>query len=333
MDNYIKNSHDKLFKETWSNKSNVKSFLENYLPENILDILNFDSLEICKDSFIKKSLGEFFSDMLYKTRFEGKPGYIYFLFEHKSYPDDLIHLQLLEYMLKIWRLDLKQKKSKKLSVILPLVLFHSNQKWKIKDNFASLLDGHAGILSDFIPDFRFILFDLSQYSDDEIKGTIINRIVMLLFKHVFDKDFADKLPDIFSLCKDLSKKETGLQYIESLIKYSLSNVENITPEEFIKKIETALPEVKGGTIMTTLAEQFINKGMEQGLEQGLEQGMEQGLFEGMEFAVDMKFGNTPDSKTAISIIKNIKNIHQLKAIKKSIKKAETASELIKLITS
>ena len=66
--------------------------------------------------------------MLYKVKFKEETGHIYFLLEHKSYPESQIHLQLLEYMIKIWRLDLKQKKQ--LSIIIPLVLYHSPYKWK-----------------------------------------------------------------------------------------------------------------------------------------------------------------------------------------------------------
>ena len=109
MDNNITNSHDKLFKEIWSDKSNAKSFLENYLPKKILEITDLDSLELCKGSFIEKNLQEFYSDMLYKVNFQKEPAYIYFLFEHKSYPDNLIHIQLLEYIIKIWKLEIKQK--------------------------------------------------------------------------------------------------------------------------------------------------------------------------------------------------------------------------------
>ena len=63
MDNNITNSHDKLFKEVYSNKLNAISFLENYLPEKILELTDLDSLELCKDSFIEKNLQKFYSDM------------------------------------------------------------------------------------------------------------------------------------------------------------------------------------------------------------------------------------------------------------------------------
>ncbi|MCD4742311.1 MAG: hypothetical protein K8R67_07540 [Desulfobacteraceae bacterium] len=101
------------------------------------------------------------------------------------------------------------------------------------------------------------------------------------------------------------------------------SLDDITTEQLVSKVRDTLPEGKGDIIMT-LAEQLRNEGREKWLGQGLEQGLE--------FAIDMKYGDTPDTKSAISIIKNIKNIHQLKAVQKSIKKAKTASELISLIS-
>ncbi len=330
MENKLYHSHDKLFKETWSNLPNARSFLENYLPENIIDIVHLDTLEICKDSFIEKDLQEYYSDMLYKVKFGEEFGYIYFLFEHKSYPDRLIHLQLLEYMIKIWRLQLKQSKSRKLSIVVPLVLYHGRDKWKIAPNLYTLFKGPVETLSDYVPDFKYLLYDLSRYTDDQIKGTIMARVTMLLLKHIFDPDVAGRLPDIFLLLKELSEQETGLQYFESLIKYVFSNVEDITTEDIQSIVSKTLPEDKGDIIMT-LAEQLENKGLQKGLQQGLEQGLEQGLLEGIEFAVSIKFGETDDCKTVIAKIKSINDINLLKALKGKIKSAKTVPELIKSI--
>lgn len=337
MENTIQNSHDSLFKETWSNKSNAKAFLENYLPKKVLSFVNLDSLEICKDTFIENDLRNYYSDMLYKVNLGNASGYIYFLFEHKSYPDRLVHLQLLEYMIKIWRLDQKQFKKKKLSIIIPLLLYHGPQKWKAKDHFSSLFEGPVEVMPDYIPDFQYVLYDLSKYSDAEIKGTITARVVMLIFKHIFDHDFTDKMPGILSLMNDLSEKETGLQYFESLIKYIFSNVEDITPEKFQSIVSNSLSEDKGELIMT-LAEKLRNEGFQKGLalaeklrNEGLEQGLEQGLLEGIEFAVSIKFGDTDDCKSIIAKIKNIRDISQLKALKGKIKSAKTVPELIRFI--
>lgn len=226
--NKLYHSHDKLFRETWSDRNNARSFLENHLPAHVIEIVRLNTLEICKDSFIEKDLKDFYSDMLYKVRIKEATGYIYFLFEHKSYLDRQIHLQLLEYMIKIWRLGFKQSQVRKLPIVIPLVLYHGPQKWTVDRRFSSLFEGPVDKLAGYTPDFEFILYDLSQYTDDQIKGTIMARVTMLLLKHIFEPDIADLLPNIFMLLKDLSEQETGLQYFESLIRYLFSNVEGIT---------------------------------------------------------------------------------------------------------
>jgi len=264
--------------------------------------------------------------MLYKVRIGNAPGFVYFLFEHKSYTDNLIHLQLIEYMVKIWRLGFKQSKNRTLSIVIPLVLYHGKDKWTVDKRFASLFEGPANQLAGYIPDFEFILYDLSRYTDDQIRGTIMARVTMLLLKHIFKPDIADRLPGIFMLLKDLSGQETGLQYFESLIKYVFSNVEDITTEKFHAVVSNTLSEEKGGIIMT-LAEKLRKEGHAQGLEQGLEQG----LLEGIELAVNVKFGGGQDCKTILTKIRTIQDVNLLKALKGKILSAKSVPELMQSI--
>ncbi|HAO19175.1 MAG TPA: transposase, partial [Desulfobacteraceae bacterium] len=49
----ITNPHDKLFRETLSDREVAADFLKNYLPEDVLSLINLNSLEICKDSFVE----------------------------------------------------------------------------------------------------------------------------------------------------------------------------------------------------------------------------------------------------------------------------------------
>lgn len=326
MNTDLYHSHDKLFRETWSDLASARSFLQNYLPEKVLDVARLDTLEICKDSFIEPDLKDYYSDMLYKVEFGESSGYIYFLFEHKSFPDRNIHLQLLEYMVKIWRLGQKQGRSGKLPIVVPLVLYHGRSRWRINENFLSGFNGPVEPLVEYIPDFKYVLYDLSEYSDEQIKGTVMARITMLLLKHVFEPDLADRLPHIFSLLKELSEKKTGLQYFESLIKYVFSNVDDITVDKMQAIVHNALLEDKGDYIVT-LAEKL----RKQGLEQGLAQGLEQGLFEAVELGISIKFEDTEETRAVMEKIKKVKNIGLLKALKESLKTADSPSDLIRII--
>ncbi|MDX9965118.1 Rpn family recombination-promoting nuclease/putative transposase [Desulfobacter postgatei] len=224
-------------------------------------------------------------------------------------------------MIKIWRLGFKQSKALKLPIVIPLVLYHGTQKWTVDRRFSSLFEGPVDKLAGYTPDFEFILYDLSQYTDDQIKGTIMARVAMLLLKHIFEPDIADLLPNIFMLLKDLSEQETGLKYFESLIRYLFSNVEGITTEKIHAIVSNTLSEEKGGIIMT-LAEKLIKEGHAQGLELARE---------GIELAVNIKFGDGEDCKTIITKIRTIQDINLLRALKGKIMSAKSVPELIQSI--
>ena len=135
---YIQNPHDAFVKEVFSHKEHAEDFLENYLPQDICRLIDFDSLTLVKDSFVDENLKEHFSDLLYEVQINSRDGFIYLLFEHKSIPERFTGLQLLRYMVKIWDLYLKQHHEPILPVIIPLVIYNGHRKWTIKTNFSYL---------------------------------------------------------------------------------------------------------------------------------------------------------------------------------------------------
>ncbi|MBC2695761.1 MAG: Rpn family recombination-promoting nuclease/putative transposase [Desulfobacteraceae bacterium] len=53
----IINPHDRFFKEVLSRKEVARDFILHYLPADIVVLLDVDSLEIRKDSFVYKERG------------------------------------------------------------------------------------------------------------------------------------------------------------------------------------------------------------------------------------------------------------------------------------
>jgi len=98
----LSNPHDRYFKETFARPEIACDFLENYLPPTIRDCLELSSLTLQKESFIDHELRQHFSDILYQVQTVSQgPGYVYLLFEHKSYPDNLTIFQMLRYCVRI----------------------------------------------------------------------------------------------------------------------------------------------------------------------------------------------------------------------------------------
>lgn len=321
--NDVGNPHDKLFRETWSNLENARSFLHHYLPHHVLRLMDLDTLEISKDSFVEKELSDYYSDMLYKVMLSGNPGFVHVLFEHKSYYDKHVHLQILEYMVKIWRLFIKQKKKKEaLPIVIPLLICHGKRSWpEDKVRLSSFLSGPVDELSGYIPDFGFHLHDLTRFTDKDIKGTVMARVVLLLFKHVFDPDLQKKLPAILSLMKSLMEKETGLQYLETVLRYLFNTMDDISAEAIREVAEQALSAKEGAYIMT-LAERLRKEGEIR----GEIRGKLQGLTDAIELGMILKFPDQVDQ--VMAEVKKIKDLDTLIKIKEAIKTAKDVSEIL-----
>ena len=330
----IINPHDKLFRETWSDLPTAKSFLHHYLPPKVLAITDLDTLEICKDTFVEKDLTEFYVDLLYRVTLAGSVGHIYILFEHKSYRDPFTPLQLLGYMVRIWRLFRKQHHGKKLPVIIPLVLYHGRTPADgANRRFSSLIESPADVLSSYIPDFNHEIYDLTQFSDDQIKGEVMGRVTMLLFKHIYDPRMRDKLGGIISLLHQLSEAQSVAEYLETVFRYIISNIDDVSVDELTRTVGASLSEKQGELIMT-LAEKLRKEGFEKGIHQGkIEgihqgkiEGLKQGLIEGVELAISLKFPE--ESIKIIPLVCQIPDIASLKAVKSVIVLSRTADELI-----
>ena len=258
----ISNPHDKFFKEVLSRQEAAVDFVAHYLPKNITSLLDVDSLEISKDTFVDKELASHLSDLLYHVDLKEKGSIcVYLLFEHKSFVEPFICLHLLRYMARIWEQWLKSGKGRPLPAIIPCVVYHGKETWTVGPGFHDLFD-LPDALNHVVPSFEYLLCDLSEYSDEEIKGAVVLRVAFLLFKHIFSSNLPEKFPRILGLLKDLLDKRNGLEYLETVLRYVASGSDQIGPEE----IEGGIRQIfKGqeGDIMPTAAEHWIEQGMQQ----------------------------------------------------------------------
>jgi len=315
----IKNPHDSLFKRTLGDKEVAVDFLENYLPNSILKEIDLTDIKVAKDSFIDKELEEIFSDILYNVSIDGKEGFVYLLFEHKSYFDKMTPVQMLGYILDIWKLYNKQNKNEKLPPIIPILIYHGDRKWKYGSSLSELIEATSEAISDYIPGYNYLLYDFSNYSDAEIKGQIKLRLFLKLISHIFDDDFDKGLREVLPLLIELREKTTGLEYIETVVKYILNIGEEISLNELDQKAKNISAE--GSAVIMTIAEKIYHDGKEE--------GKVENMHEMIEFAMELKFGLS--SKKIVQEINKIDDYERLKNIKDAIKSYDSLEELVKNI--
>ena len=208
-----------------------------------------------------------------------------------------------------------------LPLVIPLLICHGRRAWpKDRVDFASLFEGPVDILRAYVPDFRFELYDLRQYSDDEIRGTIMARVVLLLFKHVFDADLMDKLPGILGLMRELMSRKTGLQYLEVVLRYLFSTVDDVTTDQLKQVVEKALSAQEGEYIMT-LAEKLRMEGRIE----GEVNGEIKGLTRAIELGLKIRF---PDMLAELMAeIYKINDSALLKQITNALETAKSDTEI------
>jgi predicted transposase/invertase (TIGR01784 family) len=341
--NEINNPHDKFFKKVFSDKSNAQDFLLNYLPTSIVNLLDLTSLEYTKETFVDKHLAEYFSDLLCKIDLrDGSLGYIYFLFEHKSYQEPLTAFHILRYMVKMWdvwlrdvRLQEKSGRLPRFPVIIPMIVYHGEGQWRAGLNYKDLFHCHEEMAC-FIPDFQYLLWDASGYSDQEIKGEVMLRAALLALKYIYRKDLREHLPKILGLLRDLFEKQTGIEFIETLLRYLLMAApKEYTTDADIKEAVVMALSNKGGEIMLTIADSLIEEGRKQGLEQGMQQGMQQGIIQNArEDIIDslkVRFDIVPESM--INTINEINDPEVLKALLRKAVKAASLDEFTQIAQS
>ncbi|WP_240468681.1 Rpn family recombination-promoting nuclease/putative transposase [Gracilibacillus sp. YIM 98692] len=271
----VQNPHDKFFKETFSNSEVVKDFIQHYFPPVLLNLVDLNSIQPQKDSFINKDLQEHFSDMLFRLNINEQQGYLYLLFEHKSFVSQNISIQLLKYMIEIWQAKKTKEQQSHVPIIIPLVIFHGKDKWNTPRSLGELIDGYMSLpkkVKKYVPDYEYILYDISSYEDEEIKGVAQLKILLTIFRDIFTEEqdiLRNSIQRSTEYLLELEDQTTAIQYFETFFRYIFHTAGELTDQDFrdiIEHVEKTYPE--GSELVMTLAERFQEKGRQQGIHQG-----------------------------------------------------------------
>jgi predicted transposase/invertase (TIGR01784 family) len=272
----LSNIHDSFFKSLFSIKDNLRDLLQGTLPEEILQQMDTKTLEYDPTEYVDQKLAPYFRDISCNMLYGEARIKISLLYEHKSYPDSNIHLQLLRYILNVW--EHQRDNQLDLMPVLCIVFYHGRREW----NQGELLANPPKEFIPFIPLFDFIMFDTKEMEDHAIINHFKRpsvKIGVWFLKH--SDNLVDHIHNNPALAreifKDLSKIEkTNIQRIAIY----LNNVSGVAPEKIDQIMKSISPEAKDA--FDEFRIKVFNEGIEQGIEQGFEQGIEQGIEKGKE---------------------------------------------------
>ena len=91
--------HDELFTRFMVNTESAKKFIDQYLPKDLLDKINLKYFEDITTKFQDERIDDYYTDLVFRTKINNdmqQEVYFCFLFEHKSYLDKNVALQILD---------------------------------------------------------------------------------------------------------------------------------------------------------------------------------------------------------------------------------------------
>ncbi|MBF0452262.1 MAG: Rpn family recombination-promoting nuclease/putative transposase [Candidatus Magnetomorum sp.] len=255
----VSNPHGKFLRQLLSRQETASAFFKAVIPEPNQQSLDITALEISKDQFVDDDLYHQLSDMLFRVyRTDLAPAFIYLLFQHKGNPEPLISYLLLRYMERIWEQTISQGLIGHLPLTIPVVLYNGTTSWNVSDQFGNLF-GKVKELSLFLPDFQYILYDLSQLSEKKLPENPILATGMRLLQNINDRHFIDMLPQLLTPLKKNLNHDRTRQFLSHVIEYVCSSTE--LDEKNIRSVMEEVFEKTGKDIFMSVHEKLFHNGV------------------------------------------------------------------------
>jgi predicted transposase/invertase (TIGR01784 family) len=273
----VSSPHDALFKYVFSQPEHAAPELRAVLPSELSARLDWASLELQPTSFVDERLTGREADLLFTIRCEGHAAFLYVLFEHQSTNDPLMAFRLLRYLVRIWEAVLVEGPGRqRLPAIIPVVVHQSSSGWTAATDLRKLIDLDSetlALVGAYVPEFRFVLDDLSRADDAALRGRSLTAVaaagLMLLSRGRSAAKLLDELRRWMDVFGQVAQAPSGVEALSALLEYAF-RVGDVLPEE-LRELALQLGPAAHEAYMTA-AERLIAEGEARGEARGEAKG-------------------------------------------------------------
>jgi len=299
MPKKILNIHDRFTKTLLSNKEMAIAFIEAYLPKEINEIIDAQSLEYVDTSYISNEMKTAFSDLVMSVSLKnGTKIKLCFLLEHKSYIDPQAAFQILEYIGLAYQNQ--RKKKDEIELIVPILYYNGLDKWEYQP-LHKLFSHYPESVQKYIPNFHTEFIDLRAIGLNNIEELRNDLFKSALIAQYYYFDFEGINRHLEDVIKNLAP-HLDLNLVDTIFVYLMQN-KYLQKEILLESLKT-LPENLNEKVMSIydeLIQEGIKKGKAEGIEvgkaEGKAEGIEEGIEKGIEKTVLNAFNNNIDLET------------------------------------
>jgi len=267
-------THDMLFREVFEWLGVAKAFLRLVLSEPILAKLDLDRLTIEPRDFLSIIFKETRADVIYRLPIIGSEEAlrIYVVLEHKSYNDFFAIFQADQYAGQISQKEYNEAVDAKrlnadfrLSPVLVIIFHHGDSAFTGPTDVAGVYNDH-GILGDYLPHRRAILFDLSTLSASELPDdpeTPELYAVLRIMQVIFSLGISTKVKEVLERLEPYSKIPKYHRLIRILWWYFVKNARKES-RQGVMTVTEAVKKMIGEKEMSMVLEMLKAEGKAEG---------------------------------------------------------------------
>lgn len=271
-----KAKHDKIFRKALENPLVAHELFNAHLPPNIKSLIDFPSLAMENTTFVESSLKDSISDVLFSCKFDKQDGYLFLLVEHQSKADHFMAFRLFKYMINICeRYLIQNPQAKTLPLIYPMIFFNGQEKYNVARNLWDLFANNKLARELWINDYQLV--NVHEIPDEEFKQRIWSGILEFFLKHIHERELLKRWQEISDILPELTKITIGYDYLEMILYYTLTKIEQADKIKLENLLSTKLNPEIGTRLMRSLAEHWQQEGKEIGILEGLQVGETKGI--------------------------------------------------------
>ena len=248
--------HDIAHKEFYSDPENVKDLIQGFVALDCVADFDFSTLERDNASFVVKEDTERHDDLIWRLKWRGSWVYLYLIIEFQSDVDETMPVRIMSYvsLLYLYLLgnkNLEYGKTKKLPIVLPIVLYNGKDTWDVTKNIQDMIDDSvtSDQLQKFVPKLSYYFIDEvhpEANEKDTVFDGLANAVVatMKLQRTASSEKFYEFLTELKEIIKNPDERNKFASFMAFMRRFLSAVFDNpayenaLTLEEVIRMTKT-----------------------------------------------------------------------------------------------
>ncbi len=256
------NYSDNFFVRSLSDLTVAKDFLQQHLPQPLLEALDLSTLRICKDRLVDETLSSRYTDVVFELQLKDSTQTVYVIahIEHQSEPEADMPVRAFLYESGIIRDH--GSNHKQVPLVYTIVYYNGAKDWRYPTDLKALINAPTDLIDRYFLQ-PFHLVQLKKIPDEVLRKRLWSGLLGLAMKHIYDRDILPALEKFIDMLRQVEQQ--GRQdFCLSILYYIIKKGEIRDKAAFKTLIDSRLSQETRGEIMT-IAQQWREEGREEGL--------------------------------------------------------------------